>query len=138
MRNYVPNLKNGHSVEGLKPSIQKPLKKKPISSTNNEDKKEDTFAMNTNPVMRDLFNVAHSLTFEVNNQTVWEKVKKGIYDAIKDNPFVSSISVQCDRNTNPRSVIRNNLIGLRVSYFDHFLNKRDSIEFNIPLKVTED
>lgn len=138
MRNYVPNFKNG--VVPVTPKvIGKPLKVSPTRSTTiNEDKKEEQQSMITNPVMRDLFNVAHSMTFELSNKTVWEKVKQGIYDAIKDNPFVSAVSVQCDRNTNTPALVRNNLIGLRISYFDHYLNKRDSLEFTIPLKVTED
>lgn len=145
MRNYIPNLKSGTVGERLKPPVCKTgtprniVGSNPTRSTiNNEDKKEDIGAMITNPILRDLIEAAHSLTFEVNNSTVWEKVKKGIYDAIKDSPFVSGVSIQCNRDTNPPSIIRNNLIGLRVSYYDHYLNKRDSIEFNIPLKVTED
>ena len=139
MRNYIPNIKNGAVPKPNRILPKAPPKVLGRCSTNsNEDKKEDAGAMITNPIMRDLFQAAHSLTFEVNNKTVWEKVKKGIYDAIKDSPFVSGVSIQCDRNTNPASTIRNNLIGLRISYFDHCLNRRDSIEFSIPLKITED
>ena len=145
MRNYIPNAKSGTVGEGLKPPVCKTGTHRNIVGSNptrstisNEDKKEDFGSMITNPVIRDLFDIANSMTFEISNQTVWEKVKKGIYDAIKNSPFVSGVTIQCDKNTNTPSLIRNNLIGLRVSYYDHYLNKRDSMEFTIPLKITED
>jgi hypothetical protein len=135
MRNYIPNLKNGSLPAAVKPIAKPSPKGNPTISTNNADKKEDMGQMITNPILKDLFNAAHSLTFEINNPTVWEKVKKGVLDAVKNNPFVSGVSVQCDRGTNPSYVIRNNLIGLRISYYDHYTNKRDSIDFSIPLKI---
>lgn len=132
MRNYIPNLKNG-----VTPVVKPTIKVPPSHSRTSViiEKKEEQTSMITNPVMRDLFNAAHSMTYEINNKTVWEKVKQSIYDAIKDSPFVSGVSIQCDHNTNTPSIIRNNLIGLRVSYYDHYLNKRDSLEFTIPLKI---
>lgn len=138
MRNYIPNLKNGSLPATVKP-IAKPVPKgNPTISTNKADKKDDMGQMITNPILKDLFYAAHSLTFEINNPTVWEKVKKGILEAVKNNPFISSVTVQCDKNTNPAAMIRNNLIGLRVSYYDHYTNKRDNLEFTIPLKITDD